>query len=561
MQETKQDANGMVPAARVRYGLGTKLIVMLLGGMLVIFSLLGYLTIRLQRQHMEMATLLSAERISDVIRRNTTEYMLHNDREGLHRAISAMANEPGVVRLRVFDREGRISYSSEAPEIDQSVDKDAEACYGCHAQQQPLAHLNRPDRFRIYPAKGERVLAIITPIENQANCSNASCHAHPANQQILGVLDTHLSLARTDQQLAELSWRVVVCDGLAMAATAILSWIFIRRVVDRPLKRLQEGTERLTEGALGIQIKSSSHDELGLLADSFNVMSLQLRAANEEVVAWARTLEDRVDEKTRELRRAHDEVLHVETMSSVGKMAAVVAHEINNPLSGILTYSKLIKKWVDNGQVSAEKKQEAQQCLDLISSESKRCGELVKNLLSFSRQSPMNVQSTDLNRLVGQTTMLVRPNLKLAAVELHTSLAEGLPLLHCDPSQIEQVLLAVIVNAADAMPKGGNLWVESRLSQDSNKVVLTVRDDGSGIPPEILPKIFEPFVTTKETGRGTGLGLAVSRGIIERHSGQIKIDSEVGKGTTVTITLPVPSRSTTTMEPANSMAGTEMNTR
>jgi len=561
MPETKKDANGKVGAAKVRYGLGTKLIVMLLGGMLGIFSLLGYLTIRLQRQHMEAATLLSAERISDVIRRNTTEYMLHNDRGGLHRAISAMANGPGVVRLRVFDREGRISYSSEAPEIDQTVDKDAEACYGCHAQQQPLTHLNRPDRFRIYPAKGERVLAIITPIDNQTNCSNASCHAHPANQQILGVLDTHLSLARTDQQLAELSWRVVVCDGLAMAATALLSWIFIRRVVDRPLKRLQEGTEKLTEGALGIQIKSSSRDELGLLADSFNVMSLQLQAANEEVVAWARTLEDRVEEKTRELRRAHDEVLHVETMASVGKMAAVVAHEINNPLSGILTYSKLIKKWVDSGQVSAEKKQEAQQCLELISSESRRCGELVKNLLSFSRQSPMNVQSTDLNKLVGQTTMLVRPNLKIASVELHTSLAEGLPMLHCDPSQIEQVLLAVIVNAADAMPKGGNLWIESRLSDDGNKVLLTVRDDGSGIPPEVLPKIFEPFVTTKEHGHGTGLGLAVSRGIIERHSGQIKIDSEVGKGTTVTITLPVPSRSTTTMEPTSSMAGTEMNTR
>lgn len=559
MQETSN--NGISGPAQVRYGLGTKLIVMLLGGMLVIFALLGYLTVRLQREHMEAATLLSAERISDVIQRNTTEYMLHNDREGLHRAISAMANEPGVVRLRVFDREGRISYSSEAPEIDQVVDKAAEACYGCHSQQQPLSMLNRPDRFRIYPSKGERVLAIITPIENQPNCSNAECHAHPARQQILGVLDTHLSLERTDQQLAELSWRVVICDALAMAATAVLSWIFIRHVVDRPLKKLQEGTEKLTEGVLGYQIESQSQDQIGMLADSFNIMSLQLRDANEEIVAWAHTLEDRVDEKTRELRRAHDEVLHVETMASVGKMAAVVAHEINNPLSGILTYSKLIKKWVDSGQVAAEKKEEAQQCLDLITSESRRCGELVKNLLSFSRQSPMNVQSTDLNKLVGQTTMLMRPNLKIAAIELHTDLAEGLPLLHCDPSKIEQVLLAVIVNAADAMAKGGNLWIESHLSEDGNRVVLTVRDDGCGIPPEIMPKIFEPFVTTKDSTHGTGLGLAVSRGIVERHSGQIKIDSEVGKGTTVTITLPVPSRSAIALEPASSLAGTEMKTR
>ena len=148
---------------RVRCGLGTKLIVLLLGAMMVIFALLGYLTIRLQRQHLEAATLLSAERISDIIRRNTSDYMLRNDRDGLHHAISAMANEPGVVRLRVFDRQGRISYSSDASEIDRAVDKEAEACYGCHAHQQTLTHLNRPDRFRIYTAKDQRVLAIITP--------------------------------------------------------------------------------------------------------------------------------------------------------------------------------------------------------------------------------------------------------------------------------------------------------------------------------------------------------------------------------------------------------------
>jgi len=560
MRETdKKPAIGILD--RVRCGLGSKLIVLLLGAMLVIFALLGYLTIRLQRQHMEAATLLSAERISDVIRRNTTEYMMHNDREGLHHAMATMASEPGVVRVRVFDREGHISYSTDHSEINTIVDKDAEACYACHAHGQTLTSLNRPDRFRVYRAQGSRVLAIVTPIENQPDCSNADCHAHPASQQILGVLDTHLSLARTDQQLAQLSWRIIACDAMAIAAIAFLSWLFILRVVERPLKELHAGTQKLSAGALGYQIELHSNDEIGELAQSFNSMSLQLRAANEQLVSWGRTLEDRVEQKTRELRRAHDEVLHVETMASVGKMAAVVAHEINNPLSGILTYSKLLKKWVDNDSVSRDKKQEAQSCLDLISSESRRCGDLVRNLLTFARQSPINVQPTDINRVIEQCTMLLRPNLKIAAIDLHCTLAEGLPRLNCDPTQIEQVLLAVIVNAADAMPKGGNLWIDSRQSDDGTHVILTVRDDGSGIPPEILPKIFEPFVTTKETGRGTGLGLAVSRSIIERHSGKISIDSELGKGTTVTITLPVPAGSSSSPELATSLAGTEAKTR
>jgi len=525
---------------RFSRGLGTKLTGLLLGAMLLIFGLLSYLTVRLHRQHLEAATLISAERISDVIKNNTTEYMLRNDREGLHRAISMMANEPGVMRVRVFDREGHISYSSLPSEINRTVDKDAEACYRCHAQQQPLAKLDRPDRFRVYPDDGQRVLAVITPIENKPDCSNAACHAHPASQKILGVLDTHLSLARPDQQLAQGTWRMLAYDVFAMIAIGVLSWLFIHRMIDRPLKQLQAGTRRLSNGDLGYQIDVKSKDQIGDLATSFNLMSLQLRSANEQMVSWARTLEDRVAEKTRELRKAHDEVLHVETMASVGKMAAVVAHEINNPLSGILTYSKLLKKWVENDDVSNEKQDEAIQCLNLIASESRRCGELVKNLLNFSRQAPMNVQPTDINQVVKQCTMLLRHNLEIASIQLHETLAEGLPHLQCDPSQIEQVLLAVVVNAADAMPHGGNLWLETRLSGDARQVAITIRDDGSGIPPEVMPRIFEPFVTTKEHGHGTGLGLAVSRSIVERHSGKIAVQSELGKGTTVTITLPLP---------------------
>ena len=136
---------------------------------------------------------------------------------------------------------------------------------------------------------------------------------------------------------------------------------------------------------------------------------------------------------------------------------------------------------------------------------------------------------------------------------------QSFPRLPCDPSQIEQVFLAIIVNAADAMPRGGNLWIDSRLSEDGSHVVLAIRDDGTGIPADILPKIFEPFVTTKDLDHGTGLGLAVSRGIVEGHGGKISIESEVGKGTNLTITLPVPGSSGP--EPELSLAGTETNKR
>ena len=536
MPETESDRGQW---ERLTHSISAKLISLLLLVMLGIFGLLGYLNIRLHRQHLEAATLASAERVSDVIKRSTSYYMLRNNREGLYHAMATMADEPGMVRVRIFDREGNISYSSDPSEVGHAVDKSAEACYGCHAQSQSLEHLNRPDRFRIYrDASGQRILGVITPIENQPSCSNAVCHAHPASQKILGVLDTNLSLAKTDAQLAQSSWRMLAYTMFALLDISLLTWLFVWRLVGQPLKHLKDGTSELADGNLGYQLEVDSTDEAGELASSFNRMSLQLRAANEEIVAWAKTLEDRVDQKTRELKRAHEHVLHVEKMATIGKMAAVVAHEINNPLSGILTYAKLLKKWIQRGEAETSKKNDAEQCLDLIADESRRCGDLVKNLLTFSHTSPMNVQTTDLNTVVDRSVRLVAHQLELNGVELHLDLPSNLPAIQCDPGQIEQVLLALIMNAIDAMPRGGNLWVSTRMGEESDELAIEVRDDGSGIPPEILPHIFEPFLTTKETGKSVGLGLAVSQNIIEGHRGRVDVHSEVGKGTTFTVTLP-----------------------
>jgi len=452
---------------RLTYSISAKLIASLLSVMLIIFALLGYLNIRLHRQHLEAATLTSAERVSDVIKRSATYYMLRNDREGLYHTIQTMADEPGMVKVRILDQEGQISYSTDPSEVSRVLDKTAEACYGCHNQSRPLTRLNRPDRFRIYRiAGGPRVMGIITPIDNQPSCSSASCHAHPASQRVLGVLDINLSLATGDAQIAVSRARTLSYTVGAILLVAVLSWLFVWRVVDKPITALKNGTRHLSQGDLGYQIEVRSEDEVGDLAHSFNDMSLQLRAANEQIVTWAKTLEDRVEEKARELRIAHDHVLHVEKMASLGKMAAVVAHEVNNPLSGILTYAKLLRKWVANGQVEHEKRDEAMQSLELIAAESRRCGELIKNLLSLSRCAPINVTSTDLHQVIDRCLLLVRHQLELVGIELQLKLARDLPRVPCDPEQIEQVLLALIMNAIDAMPHGGNLWIESRLNHD-----------------------------------------------------------------------------------------------
>jgi two-component system NtrC family sensor kinase len=539
MSDPEEDQHSPPRSAWTR-SLSVKLTSMLVLGMVVCFGLLGYLNIRLHRKHLEQAVLLSAERVSDVIKRSTSYSMLRNDREGLYHAIQTMAAQPGIVRIRIINKEGSIRFSTDAAEVNSQVDTKAEACYACHAQAQPLAHLDRPDRFRIFrAANGTRVLGIINPIENLPSCSTAECHAHPPGQKILGVLDSNLSLATTDMDLAESTMQMSVYTILAVAAISLLSGLFVWRLVFRPIRVLRRGTECLARGELGYQIEVASRDEIGELAASFNSMSQELGEAREEITAWTKTLEKRVEQKSHELKSAQEQMLQVEKMASIGKLAAVVAHEINNPLAGILTYTKLLQKWVARGDWDEERRAEVRSSLDLVESESRRCGEIVRNLLVFSRSAPMNLEWTDLNSVVDRCVRLVQHQLALANIELELQLAENLPAVHCDAAQMEQVLLALVMNALDAMPRGGRLRLTRRLSADGTMVELEVQDDGVGIPPDLLPNLFEPFFTTKERGHGVGLGLAISRGIVERHGGKISVASEPGRGTTFTIRLPL----------------------
>jgi signal transduction histidine kinase len=166
----------------------------------------------------------------------------------------------------------------------------------------------------------------------------------------------------------------------------------------------------------------------------------------------------------------------------------------------------------------------------------------------------MNLQAADLNEVVDRCVHLVQHQLELAGIQLQLELDPALPLTQCDPAQIEQVLLALILNAIDAMPQGGNLWLSTQVERERQEVSVLVRDDGSGIAPEILPQIFEPFLTTKEGGHGVGLGLAISHSIVERHKGRIEVQSQMGKGTVFTVTLPYQESESLALAPAVSAA-------
>jgi two-component system NtrC family sensor kinase len=520
--------------------LGFKLMLWLIGSMVIAFAVLGYQFVKLHKRHLEETVIGSAERISDVIKRSTRYSMLKNHRDEVYQTITAIGAQPSINKIRIFNEEGKISFSTDESEVNTFVDKKAEACYACHAQEQPLTRLNRPDRMRIYMgATGERILGLINPIENEPSCYNAPCHAHPPGRQVLGVLDVDLSLARVDETIVTGQNQMVSTFIAAILMISLFLTGLIWMMVHQPVKHLITGTTRVAVGDLDYKINVSSGDEIGELAASFNRMTHELKQAHVELTEWAKTLETRVDQKTTELKKAHEQMIRAERMASIGKLAAIVAHEINNPLAGILTYAKLLLKRVESDSIRAENKDEVKQHLGMIASESARCGDIVKNLLQFARQSKANFQPSDANEIIRQSVRLVQHKIDLMSLQTRIRLDDKVPVISCDAQQIKQALVALLINACEAMKQGdGVLEVESQFLVDERMVEIIIRDQGIGMDEETQKHIFEPFFTTKDGERSLGLGLAVVQNIISRHGGQIEFHSARGQGTTFILRLP-----------------------
>jgi len=525
------------------FNLSTKLLICLIGSMAFIFGIIGVMSVRMHRQHLLEAIVMSADRTSDVIRRSTRYSMLKDERKVVYQIINTIAHEPGMIKIRIFNKEGKITFSTDALEINSFVNKQADACYGCHSRAQPLSKLSSPDRSRDYYTPDKKhVLGLIRPIENEPACASANCHAHPEGKEILGVLDVVMSLDKVDANIAERGRKMLWQLLGAMVAISGICIIFILFMVHRPVKKILLGTHRVARGDLDFSINIDSNDEIGELGNSFNQMTQEIKKARAEITSWAQTLEKRVEERTEQLRHAHAQILQAEKMASVGKLAAIVAHEINNPLAGIRTYARLLLKKLAKNELPAELSQDSQNFLGIIESESARCGEIVKNLLQFSRPSKLELCRNNINTLLRQAIRLVQHQIDLLNAEARLLLADDLPEITCDGQKVQQALVALFINACEAMPQeGGVLEVQTYLRTERQGVEITVSDNGVGMDEETCSHIFEPFFTTKEEeeqGMGLGLGLSVVLGIINLHQGQISVQSQKGRGTTFTIFLP-----------------------
>ena len=614
--------------------IGLKLIVAVGIITIVIIGAFSYFSIQAQSDALLSQAEIQANKLSETIKNSTHSSMLQNKRDEIHTIINAISQETSIREIRVLNKEGRIMFSSQNDLIGKMVDKQAESCYACHTADKPLERLPINERVRIYKISPDspRILGVINPIYNDESCWNADCHVHPKEQKVLGVLDIKMDLTDVDRQISNSEFRFIIFAIIAIVALSFIIGFFVRKWIGKPVQELVKATYQVSTGNLNYTIKGSGKDELGILALSFNNM-------------------------TKKLAEARMQLFQADKMASLGRLAAGVAHEINNPLTGVLTYSSfLLKRTKGNSEM--------QEDLQVIVRETKRSREIVKSLLDFARQSVPKKQRADINEIIENATSVINNQLSLKHIKLEKSLDSNLPQVTVDTNQVQQVFINLIVNASDAIngengkikissssvslsslgtahikravcPKRHNLldneikidglptirikltsngnegmlnldpiygkhrhhygieikkgkpiqvacpkcnssltvndkkcpkcnstifsfeipsqgmfeactnpdctwekWAEVDDAGNKEYVEIKISDNGCGIAKEDLSKIFEPFYSTKGQ-TGTGLGLAVIWGIIDNHNGTISVDSEVSKGTTFTIRLPI----------------------
>ena len=306
---------------------------------------------------------------------------------------------------------------------------------------------------------------------------------------------------------------------------------FATTSIIQPVQKMVAATHQIADGDLNHKVEIQSQDEIGELASAFNQMTEKLKAANRELVDWGTTLEKKVEERTKELVEMQARLVQSEKLAGLGKLAAGIAHEINNPLGGILIYSHLLLE-------ESKKDTSAYENLKKIVKETTRCKNIVKGLLEFSRPKEPEMMMTDINDAVLRAMAIFEPQVLFHNIEVRKELSE-LPRIVADSSQLQQVFTNIIANAAEAIAGNGILTIRTSLDKQTDRIKVEFTDTGHGIKPEDMKRLFEPFFTTKEVGKGTGLGLAISYGIVQKHQGSIEVRSKVGKGSTFTVILPV----------------------
>ncbi len=511
-----------------------------------LFAAFSFIFRSVNENYMKSVISENGNNIGHLVEGALYQSMLENDQTSLQRVLDQINSMSGIDNVSMYDKNNNLAYTSILNDTILHSDPD---CTSCH---QDLDQLFSPleKSYRIVDATSEcamnpnspklRNLLIKSPILNNPSCSTAACHAHDPDEKVLGSLIIKMPLQGLDNALKESTTDFFLLASLLTVFLILFLIFFTNKKIKNPLNQIILASEAVTRGdkSKRLEIKPNQLSDMRMVSHAFNEMLDNIQSATLELENWSQQLEYKVQKKSEELGQAQNELINIERIASLGKLSLSVAHEINNPLSGILVYAKLIQKQLNNPNLSQEKINNIQKHLKLIESETKRCGDIVKGLLDFSRKDQNGFEPKHLHEILIDTFELMAHTMKIGDIHFISDLSAKKELISCSPNQIKQACLAILVNASEAVSKSGEIVIRT-LNPDENHVTIEFTDNGIGIANEDIPHIFEPFFSTKEKTTGIGLGLSIVHGIVQSHKGKIEVKSERGKETTFAITLPL----------------------
>lgn len=472
--------------------------------------------------------------------------------EELENLIKGVTRADDIIYVAITAADGRIlAESGENPLQDARLTLE-------HRSPDSTLHSGCVSMKHYQSSKGVEFVLLTYPVttrraavskENLGAVSSPSGASEQADTEVIGEVLMGITLDNLQKEVTKSQTAAILLTLMVVFSAIIIMTAFVR-IITRPIESLVEVTDKISKGDLSKTVEVHWQDEIGLLAESFNRMIASLKKSQEEIEEYNRTLEEKIIERTTELEEAQAQLIQTEKMAAIGQLAAGVAHELNNPLGGILGYSQFALEKIQTKKLSefTPKDQESfSRYLKDIETQSRRCKAIVQNLLKFSRTSQtVEFLETDINQVLEETLTFIDHQLMMNQITLRKYYDRNLPKAQGNPGQLQQVFTNIIINAMHASKPGSEILLSTRflppLGEFSGAVEIAVTDHGHGISEENLKKIFEPFFTTKEIGKGTGLGLSVSYGIVKEHGGEIKVKSRVGEGTTFTIIIPLEKR-------------------
>ena len=513
---------------------------------IILFVLFGFIFRSVYEQNLNTVILQNGNNIGSIVEGSLYHSMLENNKSTLQGTLDIINTMSGIDDVNMYDAKDSLVYSSFSSDTTSHSNPD---CLSCHKNIQSMFP-KKDKSYRIIDVKSEckmnkndnnhRHLLIRTPILNEKSCYLSACHAHPQSDEVLGSLIIKMPLYDLDNAVEKSSTKFYLLATLTTLLLISILILFTRKKIKEPLNAIIKASVAVANGNKDtrLEIKSNELDDMRMVSQAFNDMLDNLQSATEELQNWSQQLEYKVQKKSEELGAAQNELIHVERIASLGKLSSSVAHEINNPLSGILVYTKLIHKQLSAPDLDENKKNSMLRHLKLIENETKRCGEIVKGLLDFSKKDQEDFESKHLHKILQETYELMTHPINIANIGLLTDFSAKSDLIFCSPNQIKQACVAILVNATEAVLENGEIVISTK-NPDPETIMFEISDNGIGIPEDDIPHIFEPFFSTKHDTSGIGLGLAIVHGIVKSHNGKIEVRSALGKGTTISISLPI----------------------